>query len=150
MNFAFTRVREKQNSILRAFPQSLGLFQPKKQLHRAGAVIRILPCLRGGVQTSGDTCTVPTAAATSSAPRDRLFHTALPGSRSGCLRPRLRVEPPCRGGPAEEPGTERRAGPLPHPPRGQQAGEQHPLHTASFPYAVPAHHPSLPSCGCRT
>ncbi|XP_042663459.1 tRNA wybutosine-synthesizing protein 2 homolog isoform X2 [Tyto alba] len=55
------------------------------------------------------------------APRHRLFHTAVPGSRGGRLRPRLRVERPRRGGPAEEPGAERRAGPLPCPPRGQPA-----------------------------
>ncbi|XP_064318981.1 tRNA wybutosine-synthesizing protein 2 homolog isoform X2 [Phalacrocorax carbo] len=61
------------------------------------------------------------AAATSPAPRHWLFHAAIPGSCGSCLCPRLRVEQPCCGGPAEELGAERCAGPLPCPPRGQQA-----------------------------
>ncbi|XP_010570742.1 PREDICTED: tRNA wybutosine-synthesizing protein 2 homolog isoform X2 [Haliaeetus leucocephalus] len=68
----------------------------------------------------GGTGTLPSALPPP-APRHRLFHAAVPGSRSGCLCPCLRVERPCRGGPAQEPGTERCAGPLPHPPRGQPA-----------------------------
>ncbi|KAM9600822.1 tRNA wybutosine-synthesizing protein 2 homolog isoform 4-T9 [Morphnus guianensis] len=103
------------------FSQHLGLFQPgAKQIQRAEVAIRIPPCLWGGAWTPGGTGTLPSALPPP-APRHRLFHAAIPGSRSGCLCPRLRVERPCRGGPAQEPGTEWRAGPLPHPLRGQPA-----------------------------
>lgn len=107
---------------------------------RAGSetqgVNHIPPCRRGGAWT------LPSAAATSCPPRHRLFHPALPGSCSSRLCPRLRVEQPRRGGPAEEPGAERRAGPLSCAPRGQPGGERCPNH-GPHPRTVSPHHPCL-------